>query len=284
MPRLEPRQILGPSNRTLVEAAIRARCHTLVLDEARVLCRVLGRYKFVVDRADLGLSVHLMLDGYWEFWCTDFILRHVEPGQLVFDVGANLGYYTVMMGEAVGPGGEVHAIEPNPRLAALIEQNLALNGTAGVTRLHRAAAHSASGVPLRFLEPRGDPKNGHILRPEDGAQAGEYAVASLRLDDVTDRPVHFLKVDVEGAEAQVWAGMQGLLDRSPEVILLLEFNAQRCAAPAELLAEMAGRFPLRELDPHARVLPVTAQEVLQRRADTLLVLTNRPALAPQRTK
>lgn len=284
MPLLTLPQIVGPGNRTQVEAAIRARCHTLLLDEARVLCRVLGRYKFLVDRTDLGLSVHLMLDGYWEFWCTDFILRHVQPGQVVFDVGANLGYYAVMMGEAVGPGGEVHAIEPNPRLAALVEQNLALNGTTGVTRLHRAAAYSASGVPLRFVEPQGDPKNGHVLQPETGAQPGEYAVSSLRLDDVTDRPVHFLKVDVEGAEEEVWAGMQRMLDRSPEVILLLEFNALRCRAPAELLADMARRFPLRELNLHAQVLPVVAEALLDRREDTLLVLTNRPALAPPRTK
>jgi FkbM family methyltransferase len=284
MPLLEPRQLVGAANRTEVESAIRARCQILPLDSERVVCRVLGRYKFIVDRADLGLSVHLMLDGYWEFWCTDFILRHLKPGQVAFDVGANLGYYAVLMAEAVGPAGHVHAIEPNPHMADLVAQNLALNGMTGMSSLHRAAVHSHSGAQLRFLAPPREPKNGHVLPADSAPEPGEYAVTSLCLDDLAGRPAHFLKVDVEGAEEKVWAGMQRLLDISPEVILLMEFNAFRCADAPGLLAAIAARFPLRELNLHAHVVPCAAAELLGRTEDTLLLLTNRPQLEKLREK
>jgi len=277
-------QLVGKANRTVVEGAIRARCQALPLDEETVLCRILGRYKFLVDRRDLGLSVHLMLDGYWEFWATDFILRHLKPGQVAFDVGANLGYYAVLMADCVGPKGHVHVVEPNPHLAVLIEKNLGLNGFTEVTTRHRAAAFSTSGVQLRFAAEAHDPKNGHLLAPDAAAAPAEYAVRSICLDDLADRPAHFIKVDVEGAEEAVWHGMQRLLDVSPEVIVLMEFNAARCAGPAALLAAIGARFPLRELNLHARVIDSNAPDLLRRSEDSLLLLTNRTRLEPQRVR
>ena len=93
------------------------------------------------------------------------------------------------------------------------------------------------------------------------------------LDDLVPGPVEFVKVDVEGAEEAVWAGMQRLLDRSPGVIVLMEFNRARCADPAGFLRAMANRFPLRELRVDTRVVPVTSDHLLGRNGDVQLVLT-----------
>jgi len=246
---------------------------------------VLGRHKFLVDSRDLGLAPHLLLDGYWEAWCTEFMLRRIAPGQVAWDVGANLGYYAVLMADLVGAEGRVLALEPNPRLAELCAKSLALNGFARHAEVRRVAAAAASGETLRFRASISDPKNGRIV---EGTKAPaetwdddtlEIAVRSTRLDDLTDGAVDFLKIDVEGAEEQVWAGMQGLLDRSPGITVLLEFNALRCKAPGRMLAEVAARFPLRELALDASVVEVTAEAILPRTEDTLLVLTRD---APQR--
>jgi FkbM family methyltransferase len=267
----------GP--RTALQAAIRARCQTVTIDAHTVLCRVLGKYKFFADSRDVGLSPHLMLDGYWEMWCTEFMLRRIRPGQTVWDVGANLGYYAVLMADLVGPQGRVVALEPNPRLALLCERSLALNGFWHTATVRRAAATDRGDATLRFRAPITDPKNGHLLfgsapppADEQDDDTLEVAVRTVRLDDLAEGPVDFIKVDVEGAEDRVWAGMQGVLDRSPDITVLMEFNAFRCQAPETTLREIAARFPLRELGFDAELHPMTIADILTRREDTLLVL------------
>jgi FkbM family methyltransferase len=265
--------------RLTLQAAIRARCHTVTLDRHTVLCRVLGRYKFFADTRDIGLSPHLMLDGYWEMWCTDFMLRRIRPGQVAWDVGANLGYFAVLMADLVGKGGRVVALEPNPRLAALCERTLVLNGYAGSASVKRLAATDESDATTRFYATWSDPKNGHLVPPGSAAplaaqdeEAMEVAVRTTRLDDLANGPVDFIKIDVEGAEERVWAGMQRVLDRNPGITVLMEFNAFRCGAPERMLSEIGARFPLRELRLDSTLRAVTAADIMRRREDTLLVL------------
>jgi FkbM family methyltransferase len=269
----------GP--RHAVEAAIRARCQTVTLDATTVLCRVLGRYKVFVDSRDMGLAPHLMLDGYWESWCTEFMLRTIRPGGVAWDVGANLGYYAVLMADLVGPQGRVLALEPNPRLAYLTARTLALNGHAGVAETQRLAAADTSGATLRFSASFSDPKNGRLVQgarapeaPELEGDTMDVAVRTVRLDDLAAGPVDFIKIDVEGAEEQVWAGMQGVLDRSPDITVLMEFNALRGRAPERTLREIAARYRLRELHLDGVVRDVAIPDILPRREDTLLVLTH----------
>jgi FkbM family methyltransferase len=258
--------------RGLAQDLVRARSRAVPLDATTLLCRVLGRYKMLVDGRDRGLAPHLLLDGYWEMACTRFVLGQLKPGQAAWDVGANIGYYTVLMADIVGPAGRVVALEPNPRLAELAERSLELNGFAARAVLHRAAA-SDRAATLRFRGDAADPKNGHVVAPDapqDPALA-EYAVPGLPLDELGER-ADFLKMDVEGAEEAAWGGMQRLLDRSPGITLLMEFNRLRCADPAALLRDIAARFPLAELRIGGAVAPVEAAALLAREQDTMLVL------------
>jgi FkbM family methyltransferase len=277
---LELKDLRAAASRRVREAAIRSRCQSVPLDPHTVLCRVLGRYKFLVDSRDLGLSPHLMLDGYWESWCTEFMLRRIRRGQVAWDIGANLGYYAVMMADLVGPEGRVLALEPNPRLATLCARSLALNGFWHNAEVQRIAAAEVSDATLNFRATISDPKNGRLVDavlPDAAARDEDvldFAVKAMRLDDLAQGPVDFVKIDVEGAEEQVWAGMQGLLDRSPAITVLMEFNALRCRAAGAMLDEAAARFPLRELALNGKVVSITPADILPRREDTLLVLTN----------
>jgi FkbM family methyltransferase len=262
-----------------LEAAIRARCQAVAVDGETILCRILGRYKFFADGRDHGLSPHLILDGYWEYWCTDFMLRRIRPGQVAWDVGANLGYYALLMSDLVGPEGRVLALEPNPRLADLAARSLSLNGFwPPRAEVRRLAASDESGRTLRFRAALADPKNGRLVAgaaPAESGDAGDeldIAVRAMRLDDLTEGAVDFLKIDVEGAEEAVWRGMQRLLDRSPRITVLMEFNALRCREPEATLRDIAARFPLRELRLDAAIHGVHIADILGRTEDTLLVL------------
>ncbi|MBX9700936.1 MAG: FkbM family methyltransferase [Acetobacteraceae bacterium] len=268
-------------DRRAAEGLIRGRCMVVPLDATTALCRVLGRYKMYVDLRDVGFVPHLMFEGYWEYWITDFVWRNIAPGQVAVDVGANHGYYTLLLADLVGAEGRVHALEPNPRLAELTAQTVMLNGFAATTRLHAAAAGEATGGTLPLVVPLRDPKNGFVVE-RGGLPAGldpslydTHQVPVMRLDDAVEGAVNFVKIDVEGAEEGVWRGMQGLIARSPGIAVLMEFNPHRCRDPQATLLDIARRFPLREVGYDGLAAEVTAAQVLARREDTMLYLSER---------
>jgi hypothetical protein len=75
-------------NRREVEAIIREHCQPVPMPDGTLLCRVLARYKMQLDGRDGGLAPHLLLDGFWEWWITEFVCRNLERGEVTLDVGA----------------------------------------------------------------------------------------------------------------------------------------------------------------------------------------------------
>ncbi len=275
-------QLRAMRNRVRAEGAIRARCMVVTVDARTAVCRVLGRYKMYVDLRDRGFVPHLMFEGYWEYWLTAFIWRNVKPGQVTLDLGANHGYYSILLADLVGEAGTVHAFEPNPRMVELLSDNVAVNGFWRAIRVHAAAVGARAEAAAPLLVPLHDPKNARMLAPEQGNPDGLDArhelhqVPVVALDEAVPGPVDFVKIDIEGGEDAAWRGMQGLIARSPGIGILMEFNPHRAADPRGLLAEMAARFPLREVTFDGVAVPVTIEAVLARTEDTILYLSEKP--------
>jgi FkbM family methyltransferase len=273
------------NDRVAAEGAMRARCMAVPVDALTALCRVLGRYKMYVDLRDTGLVPHLMFEGFWEYWITDFIWRNVRPGQVALDLGANHGYYTLLLADLVGPGGKVHAFEPNPRLAELLERNIALNGFWHVAEARpEAVCDRGGGETARLMVPLRDPKNAHLVSPDlhvppdlDRERFALHEVKLATLDEAVPGPVDFVKIDVEGAEEAVWRGMQQLIARSPGIKILMEFNPRRGTDARGMLAEMVTRFPLREVNFEGRTVPCSPGGLLARGEDTMLYLSHTEA-------
>lgn len=278
-------QLRAFRNRVHAEGAMRARCMVVTVDERTALCRVLGRYKMYVDLRDRGFVPHLMFEGYWEYWITAFIWRNVKPGQVALDLGANHGYYSVLLADLVGETGRVHAFEPNPRMAELLDDNVAVNGFWRTVRTHAVAIGEAAADAAPLLVPLHDPKNARMLTAgeliatgPDTARQAVHQVPVVTLDAAIEGAVDFVKMDIEGGEDAAWRGMQGLIARSPGIGILMEFNPGRCAEPGSTLAAMAARFPLREVTFDGHAVPVTAADILARSEDTILYLSaNEPA-------
>lgn len=278
-------QLRAIRNRSRTEAAIRGRCMVVTVDERTAVCRVLGRYKMYVDLRDRGFVPHLMFEGYWEYWITAFLWRNVKPGMIVADLGANHGYYSILMADLVGEHGHVHAFEPNPRMAELLRDNVAVNGFWHVVRVHEDAVGAEAATAARLAVPVKDPKNAHLLPPGEGgdeepdpARQLVHRVSVVTLDEAIEGPVDMVKIDIEGAEGDAWRGMQRLIARSPDIGILMEFNPARCDDPEGLLQDMAARFPLREVPFDGPARAIGIEEVLARREDTILYLSKtRPA-------
>jgi len=275
--RLDIAEFAYRSKRSL-EALCRARAQPVYVGQNEGLCRILGRYKLHVDTSDQGLCAHLLLDGFWEMGLTMYMARHVREGMVTIDVGANFGYYTILLGALVGESGQVCAIEPSPATAAMLRRSVELNGFQDFTTVIEAAAGAGEGTQSLLYVPHREPKNAAVVAaPEAVNPSGGtlYQVAQARIDALMAQwpRVDFIKIDAEGAEEAIVAGMLATLRRD-KPLLVLEFNAERSRDPGALLATLCAIYGTpRYLDLHGNALDATAAQLTTERVgkDWLLV-------------
>jgi FkbM family methyltransferase len=193
---------------------------------------------FFVNTDDHGISVWIILGGTWENFVDDIMQDILRPKDVCLDVGANLGYYTIKMGHAVGPEGRVLAFEPNAELYPFLTENVSINGFAGRVKTYPKAVGACAGVgSLRF-----DYSNmggGYI---DTSVPGGIEIIAVDELPDVPKK-VDFIKIDVEGMEPLAFAGMARLLQRSSDCAIIAEYSSawwQRFGDPVKLLEEVQG--------------------------------------------
>jgi FkbM family methyltransferase len=146
----------------------------------------------------------------------------IRPGATVVDVGANVGYNTVYASGRVGPTGRVVAIEPAADNIGVLRENIAANGLDNVVVRPVAAGRSHE---VRELFLRGETSAVNSLFPESvyAAVTGVERVRVAPLDDLVDVDPDLVKIDVEGAELDVLAGMTRLL-RRPGIRLIVEWH------------------------------------------------------------
>jgi FkbM family methyltransferase len=239
-------QEIASSDRVKLEALCRMQVQSLYLGDHAAVCRSLSRYKLLLDTRDRGFVTNVLLDGYWEMWLTIFMCRRVKPGMVVIDVGANFGYYTLLLADLVGPQGHAFAIEPNPLAAALLRQSVALNGFGSRTSIVEAAAGAASDEWVLLYTPRNELKNSRIVESPNAVDSSAgivQEVRQIRIDDVvsTMPRLDFLKIDAEGAEEAIIEGMPASLEKH-RPSLVLEFNAGRCKNSEALIHRLISLY------------------------------------------
>ncbi len=182
----------------------------------------LGLRLEVPTRDDVGRRLYKY--GFHEPDVLDWIqaLPVPEPGALALDVGANLGWYTLVLDRLTGGRLEVHAFEPDPDNRALLARNLDLNDAARVTV--SALALSDQVGEARLNRYRAINRGKHSLLPLEGA-VDSVPVQVGTLDDyleaagLGDRPLWLLKLDVEGLEPAVIRGAARTLHRIEHLVM-----------------------------------------------------------------
>jgi FkbM family methyltransferase len=209
------------------------------------LPRELGGAAYECDIRD-SIAREAFFTGRYEPQETILFRRLVRPGMTVVDVGANWGYFTLVAAHLTGPAGRVVALEPHPGLHATLVRNVAANGYATV----ECACVAAGPVTARAA---------FHAHPEDGGNSGLTRVAAdgmpfhftapvEPLDALMARSgiavVDLVKIDVEGAEAGVLAGMRDGLAARAYRYLLVELHpssATGAASIEECVAILAAR-------------------------------------------
>ncbi len=238
------------------------------LGNQTLLCRTLGKYMMYVEAEDVGITPHLCLSGIWEPWITLVMQRTLKPGWHCLDVGANHGYYTLVMADAVGYRGRVLAIEPTPRLAQLLEFTLMVNGFERWATILQKAVSDMAAQNVKLMIPKNLGMNATLCGDIDVSDCDTIEVETVTLDELTkDWPaVDMVKIDTEGAEEAVWRGMQGMLRNNPDVIVILEVNCARYAEPMAFLQEIQkAEFVLRYIDFDATIKEISADRIVNER-------------------
>lgn len=219
-------------------------------------------------RDDRYISENLRRRGVWEPLETRVVLNLLEPGQGFVDLGANLGYYTVLAARRVGPSGRVLACEPDEANVALLCRNVADNGVAPWVELHTCAVSDRSGTSrlFRSADNQGDHR---LFDAGDGRVSVNVSITTLD-DLLSDRAdaFHLVKLDTQGSEALILRGArQTLQAQGHRLIWIVEFwpfGLERSGAGvAELLDAMNA------LDMNLAILDETQQRAVQTDATEL---------------
>ena len=184
----------------------------------------LPSFGFEIHRgADQYISGDLARNRIWEPFETEVFCRLCRPADFVVDIGANIGWYSVLASKLAGPTGRVLAFEPDPGNFALLSRNIARCGDAPTVELRQAAVGEAISKVKLHLSPTnlGD----HRLF-DDGSERACIEVALQPLDAILAQETHlpdFVKSDTQGSEARILRGARETLSKGWRPVFLLEF-------------------------------------------------------------
>lgn len=176
---------------------------------------------FHIDPRDRTVGVFMRRRGIWSPSATLLYSREVRPDMCVVDAGANLGYFTLLFARLVGSSGRVFAFEPEPTNAALLSQNVGLNGYSNVTIVGKALLDNPGELPLYLSTYNyGDHR---LSSTEKSRKAIKVPVTTLDEFFPAGTRVDFIKLDIQGAERSALIGARRVLADNPRIGVATEY-------------------------------------------------------------
>jgi len=232
-----------------------------------------GLYKFMTPYAERWINVHgvpllinihdggigtlLFLRGEYTPIRVSQIREIVKKGDVVIDIGANIGYFTVLLANLVGPEGKVYAFEPDPRNFDLLQRTIKRNSWTHVIAEQKAVSNETGELLLYQHQSWA----ANAITPTEHVSRVKIQVVTLDDFFPTEHHVNFVKMDMDGSEPLAIQGMTQLVQRSPGLRMLAEYdpsNLKRYLSnPLEFIT-IAGQHGLKLtaiLDPRSGRLP-----------------------------
>lgn len=191
------------------------------------LAKVLDSFYLYTDKEEKSVGQWLSNDGYWESWITSWMTKNIKPGFICMDIGANYGYYTLLMQKLVGTEGGVYAFEANPELCELIAKSIQeAPEDFGQAALYNVAVWNEKtelqlDIPSKYIG------GSTVMYGEELPSAIEekewdkrISVKADKIDNLLDpQKIDLIKMDIEGAEPHAWDGMQEILKNTDTVVI-----------------------------------------------------------------
>ena len=192
-------------------------------------CKIFEKYKFYYLENDKYIGQRIALEKY-EPYETQLILRQARVGEVVVDVGANIGYYTVLLADKVGKNGKVYAFEPDKTNFEILVKNIKENDLKNVVAVNAAVGSRSGKLKLyKSKENLGDHKLYDQNPPVDkstsslkkGGSLKTEIVKIIKLDEyLADIKVDLLKIDTQGWEPEVIEGAKEIIKKNKPVMFL----------------------------------------------------------------
>ncbi|MHA1146033.1 MAG: FkbM family methyltransferase [Candidatus Helarchaeota archaeon] len=181
--------------------------------------------KMYLDASQTHITAPILKYGVYEEYETNIFKELVKEGMIVLDIGANIGYYTLLAAKLVGETGRVYAFEPEPKNYAVLIKNIEVNGYENVISAQKALSNKR-GVLRLFLDD--EVIGNHSLSFENVVfKSGYEEVEAITLDDyfkdvVGNTKIELIKMDVQGAEGLVLEGAKKILQEN-SLKIIMEF-------------------------------------------------------------
>ncbi len=171
--------------------------------------------KFCPDKSNPDFA-----KGTYELPLQKAFASYVQPGNVFYDIGANIGFFTVLAAQLVGRSGQVYAFEPVPENAERVRYNAKLNRFSNVTVFQKAVSANIGEGNLLLAHHSGGATLSHVGTPPDlrGAMKVDLVCIDNLVEQKKMKPPTVVKVDVEGAEIDVLKGMLKTIDQYKPII------------------------------------------------------------------
>ena len=166
---------------------------------------IIDRHKLYIDKKDTAVSQELLLSGTWEEFETNLFKNNIKPDDIVIDIGAHIGYYTLIAARLVGQKGKVYAFEPNPDTFQILKRNVKENGYKNVVLINKAISDKDSEAKL-FLN-KSNTGDHRLYDSKDNRKFVD--VSTISLDSYfrdKNKKINLIKMDIQGSEVKAFKG------------------------------------------------------------------------------
>src|SRR3990167_9434195 len=213
----------------------------VAVDQSHVVTTIGGRLTLngnfpfalpiIVSTLDTGVSKQIRAVGSWEYRNGATLLKLLKPGDTVVEIGANYGYYALLMGHVLKGNGKIYAFEANPVVYDKLAQSVQLNGMQDTIQLRNIAiADKASDAYIVY--DTSDIGTGYLITDPAKLETVQTPWVYKKIDTIAlsqalpadlDK-IDILRMDIEGSEYLVLMGAQDIIERNPNITIVTEWD------------------------------------------------------------
>ena len=228
--------------------------------------------KMYLDEVD---ALCLSINGIHEKIITNLIKKEIHSGDVVLDIGAHIGYYTLQFANLVGSTGKVYAFEPEPKNFELLKKNVQINKYDNVVLIQKIVSDK-DGI-VEFFVSKLDSIGNKLFKSEESADS--IKIESTTLDEYfkdSKEKIDFVKMDIQGGEGKATLGMKNFLKKNnPKIIQewwpdALKQNHTNPEDHLKFLQHIGYKFYEIDSTVKKNILPITIEQLLEKYPNSLI--------------
>jgi len=211
------------------------------------------KYKFFIwlDPRNRAIDEYIFIHRNWEVDIARIIEEHLKLGEVFVDIGANIGYFSLLGASVVGPTGQIYAFEPISRVEQQLKMSVKANNYENVKIKNMALGAKPSVMHLEIMP--GNVGGSSLVKNIGSGQSESVKVSTLDKELAHSEAVSIIKIDVEGYEYEVLLGAQETIKKyKPTIILEFSpsvYRRQKVDNSRNILSLMIdNKYQIRDLD------------------------------------